>query len=152
MQGPSRPTERNPETSARSRRESWWQIYLPVLLATALGIVAFVLIVRSGDKGTSAIADLSLILLILPALIVGLVVLALFVLLVYGISWLVRNSPPYAKQAQDTVGEVGGQVRAVMDGLANGIIVARGAVAGLRALLESDSADGDQEQASAPKD
>jgi hypothetical protein len=135
MQGPTRPTERNPETTARSRRESWWQIYLPVLLASALGIVALVLIARSGAAGTSAMADLSLILLSVPVLIVGLVVL-----------------PPYAKTAQDAVGKVGEQIRAVMNGLASGVIVARGVVAGLHSLLESDSVDGDRSPGSAPRD
>jgi predicted PurR-regulated permease PerM len=152
MQGPTHPTERNPETTARSRRESWWQIYLPVLLASALGIVALVLIVRSGAAGTSAIADLSLILLSVPVLIVGLVVLVAFGFVVYGVSWLVRNLPPYAKTAQDAVDKVGEQIRAVMNGLAGGVIVARGVVAGLRSLLESDSVDGDRSPGSAPRD
>lgn len=91
-----RPTARNPETLARFRRETWWQITFPMLVLTLLllgGVVA--LVFWQGAGGASVVADFSLALLILPLLVLGLLALGLIVGLIYLVMVAIEKLPRY---------------------------------------------------------
>jgi uncharacterized membrane protein YhdT len=68
---------RNPETYAVHRRETRWQIWLPIGLTITVLILLTALIAISGYSELSQWAAAALILLIVPVLIVGLIVLAI---------------------------------------------------------------------------
>lgn len=87
---------RNPHAQARHRRESFWQIKLPLLIGFALVMAAVVGIVVSATKPTTELgrwADISLIWVILPALFFTLILVAILGALVVGISFLLRTVP-----------------------------------------------------------
>jgi hypothetical protein len=68
---------RNPETYAAHRRESLWQIWLPIGLTITLLVLLVAVIVITGYSELSQWAATALILLIIPFLVVGLIVLAI---------------------------------------------------------------------------
>ncbi len=97
-----RPTATNPATRRRFRRSQWLEIYLPLaggVLLVAVALTGTVLAAHGGSW--SAWADAALLLLVLPALLLGLVLLALLGGLAYGLWWVIRAAPPYFKIVQD---------------------------------------------------
>jgi len=99
---PPRPRVRNLYTQARIRRDVLWQIGLPLGLAVAVVItLAVLLILPGGAPARSPWADVSLILLILPATVLGALVLVLVAALVVGLYFVLRELPGYFKLAQD---------------------------------------------------
>jgi hypothetical protein len=99
----SRP--RNPETYARLRRESLWQIYVPLGVGVlAIFILMGITIAAGLSARLSALsiwADISLVYLIVFGLIGGLVVLVLVLGVCVGLYYALRELPGYFKIAQD---------------------------------------------------
>ena len=128
------PITPNPITQHTFRRSVWLQIYLPLilgglLLAAALGGV----VVAAGGGGFSAWADVSLIFLLLPALLLGLIAGAAVGALAYGVWWLVRESPPYFRLAQDVGQRVARQTRKIADRVVEPMLRAQAAQAQAKA-------------------
>jgi len=96
--------EPNPVTHANHQREVFWQITFPLILGV-LVILAFAgLTIAAGiglSPATSTWASISLIWLILPGLIIGLVLIVFLSSVIYGIIRLVQVLPVYARQVQD---------------------------------------------------
>jgi hypothetical protein len=133
------PTERNPVTTARFRRESWWQIQFPVLLVTLLGVGAVVLLaVRGGVEAIRAVSAYSLIILLIPALLVALLLVGIGGALVYLMFELLRLVPPYANVAQQELEGVHQWVDRATDRLAGGLIRTRSTLAGINAYLRRE--------------
>jgi cell division protein FtsW (lipid II flippase) len=96
------PRVRNPRTQRLHHREALWQIGLPVVLACLAVIALMGLTVFVTDVSTrSVFADVSLILLILPAAVGALVALALVAGACVGVWYVLREVPFLFKQAQD---------------------------------------------------
>jgi hypothetical protein len=138
------PTARNPATTARFRRESWWQIIFPVVLVgtISLGVVVFLGIMAfAGEPGSelpaSVVADFTLILLILLALVGGLILLALVIAVWYGVTYVVRAIPPYTFVAQQSVDKVYQATNNVSNKIAGVIISIRGFFLGIKLFLEN---------------
>ncbi len=132
---PQTPPQGNPETLARFRRETWWQVTFPVLLVALLAIAALVLlIVLGGPAAVSVVADYSLALLVILALLPILIVFALAAGLVYLVSLLIRKVPPYTHKAQQFVQRASDWVDQQTDRLAGTVITIRSALAGLGAV------------------
>jgi hypothetical protein len=139
--GPSAgpPTERNPVTTARFRRESWWQIQFPVLLVTLLAIgVVVALAVWGGADAIRAVSAYSLILLLIPALLVTLLLVGVGGGLVYLMFKLLRLLPPYANLAQQELESAHQWVDRATDRLAGGLIRIRSTLAGINAYLRRE--------------
>jgi hypothetical protein len=101
------PKLRNPRTEAKIRREVVWQIILPLSLAVILTLTLMGLIVVQRDAPVrSPLADVSVIFLIIPAALWGLVFIALIGGLCFGIFYALRELPPLFKQAQDFMVQV----------------------------------------------
>ena len=87
---------RNPDTHAKHRREVFWQIVVPLgvgilfVIALAGGLIVF----EVGDA--SLWADISLIWLIMPVLLMALIPLALLLAMIYLLVIILRDLPPYA--------------------------------------------------------
>jgi hypothetical protein len=99
---PPRPKIRNARTQALTRRETMWQIGVPLGVAMALTLAAMVwLVVGASYPTLSAVADVSLLLLICPVILAGVVALVLLSGLVFGMHYALRELPYLFKKAQD---------------------------------------------------
>jgi hypothetical protein len=124
---------RNQRTAALIRRDVIWQIGLPLGLAVLVVVViAGLLIAPVGAPVRSVWADISLILLIIPTGLFGLVALALVGALVYGLILLLRELPYYAKLAQDFVALATYRVNMVAAKISNVVLSIRSFWAGAR--------------------
>ena len=129
--------ERNPATYAAHRREVFWQIIFPFILALIiiLGLVAGVIL--AGYQGMEAVsrwADVSLIWLLLPLLIVLLVTLAILSGVVYLITKLLGVLPGYARMVQDFFSLVQLRVKSISDRLVEPVLKLHSFKAGVGAL------------------
>lgn len=124
---------RNQRTAALMRRDVIWQIALPLGLATlAVLVIAALLIAPVGAPVRSVWADISLIFLIIPTVLFGLVLLVLIAALAYGMYYVLRELPPYAKQAQDIVALATYRVNTVAAKIADVVLSIRSFWAGVR--------------------
>jgi hypothetical protein len=90
----------NLKTQASFRRQVRWQVYLPLVLIV-LGLVALLVVLASAGVGdTSLWADLSVVLLALPACLLGVVLLAALLAAGVGVARLTALLPPYSFKAQ----------------------------------------------------
>jgi hypothetical protein len=87
----------------KHRRDVTRQIILPIILVTLIGIVFAVLAGFGATQNSPNIglwADISLIWLIIPMMLLALIILALTIAMVYGLNRLLKVSPHYTGQAQ----------------------------------------------------
>lgn len=137
------PTERNPITEKNFKRDSWWQITFPVLVVTLLSIgLAVVLYFFRGAGGTSIIADYTLIILLIPALVVVLVVFGALVGLAVILGKAIRGIPPYTNSAQQFLQKTHSVVDKTSTQVASGVISARSAMMGVNLYLAQRAANG----------
>jgi hypothetical protein len=128
-----RPRARNPQTQAQIRRDTIWQIALPLGLAVVVVLVLMVLvIVPSGAPVRSPWAAVSLMILIIPTAFAGLVVLALLLAMNYGIWFGLGKLPAYFKLAQDWVALASDHVQGAAKKVSNVILSTRSFVAGVK--------------------
>ena len=140
---PSAPRARNLLAQAKMRRDVQLQILAPIILAALLVLVLLVLLILPGGAPVrSPLADVALILLIVPALIGGLLLLAVLGGLIYVLALGIRRLPPYFKIGQDYValaaGKIQGGVKKASDGVLkvrSGVAAAQRMAADLRAML-----------------
>jgi hypothetical protein len=77
---------RNPVTHAKHRREVFWQITIPVIIGVILivGVAILIILASIGNfMVSSKLADISIIWLIIPAMIISLIVALILAGLVY---------------------------------------------------------------------
>jgi len=130
---PSGPRRRNPVTKAQIRRDTIWQILTPLAVAVVVVIVALVPVILPGGAATrSPLAAVSLMLLIVPTVILGVLVLALLLGLNYGV-WLgITRLPPYFKIAQDWVALLADRIQNAADSVSKVILKIRSTLAGVK--------------------
>ncbi len=105
----------NPLTTQRHQRESFQQIFLPFFLAIVLLIVLAILLGRATSYNTSQGAQIALIGLILPTMILGLLFLAVTIAIIVGVAKLTRLLPRYSRAAQDFFALLARQTRRTAD-------------------------------------
>lgn len=133
---PPQPKVRNPRTHAVIRRETWQQITLPLGLI-GLGMAALVVLVVLGTAApvqTGAFADVSLIFLICLNGLGSLIGLALLGGLIYGVGYLLRESPFWFKRAQDFIWGLSMQVKGMTQQVDNRIVGVHISVAALQSI------------------
>src|SRR5689334_1682464 len=107
LEQPPVPKARNPRTQAQIRREVFWQIALPMGLAAILTLtLAGVMVAQRYAPVRSPLANVSVMFLIIPTALWGLVLLALIVAVCVGLFYALRELPPLFKQAQDFMAQV----------------------------------------------
>lgn len=96
----------NPVTRRKHRREAFWQITFPLIVGILLivGLAIGLAVGGVGEAGTWS--EVAMIFLTLPVLVIGLLFLALFGGLAYGIGSLMRVLPGYTVQVQDLVKKI----------------------------------------------
>ena len=127
------PRARNPLTQTQIRRDTIWQIALPLGLAVVGALVLMVLIIApSGAAVRSPWADVSLMFLIIPTAFAGLFVLVLLAGVIYGVWFGLSKLPPYFKVAQDYVALAGDYVQGAAKKVSNVILSTRSFAAGVK--------------------
>ncbi len=131
--------ERNPITHASHRREVWWQITFPLLLAillllAAAGSVIWVAVTPVAQDQVSRWADVSTIWLLLPVLGFSVLFLAILAGITYGVMRLMRVLPGFMRLIQDYLLIIQKGMKRVMDFVAEPFLKTHSAAAGLKAL------------------
>jgi hypothetical protein len=127
-------SERNPVTQKAHRRQVFWQITIPLIVIALLAVAVAVLASLSSANTASRWADISLIFLIIPALLVAFLFLAFNAALIFGLVQLLKALPPFALKAQNLAYLVEARVRSMADSLAKPFIRANSVSAGWRRL------------------
>lgn len=141
QQPPERPSlpPRNPTTHARHRREVFWQITAPLLVVLILLLGLVGLVIWAGVQANPEVgrwADVSLVWLIVPVMIVSFIFLLLLSAITFGVVKLIQVLPPYARLAQDFFLRIQARVTGIADRLVRPIVRAKGAAAAARRLRD----------------
>jgi hypothetical protein len=125
---------RNPFTHQKHRREVFWQVTIP-LAAGLIIVLALAVGVTFASSGlASRLADVSLIWLILPAMVITLVFLVLTAGLAYGVIWLIGKLPPLAFKIHKFLLLFSTRVRKISDKAVEPVIRVESLKASWRAL------------------
>jgi hypothetical protein len=136
---PLAPKVRNPRTQALNRRETFWQIALPLGAASVVAVALMVLAIvgTAAPIRTSALADVSLMFLILIAATGGVVGLVLIVGLCWGVAYALRELPYLFKRAQDFTALVAYHTKRVTTPLNESVLSVGSLVAAVRQAVIS---------------
>jgi uncharacterized membrane protein len=91
--------ERNPQTHAEHKKETFWQIILPLLIGLLLVLLVVIGVIFSAVQPVSEVsryADVALIWMILPALFFALLAMIILAGFVYLVTMLLHILPRYA--------------------------------------------------------
>jgi len=129
--------ERNPVTYKRHRKEVMWQILVPVLIGAVIVLALAILATTRTDAQVSKGADVSVIWMITPMLIIALIFLVLLGAMIYAMMSLLGILPSYARLVQDYFDAIRVQVGIVSDKAVEPILRMESIKASLRALGRS---------------
>lgn len=127
--------ERNPVTHRIHRRQVFWQITLPVLLGVLLLIALGVLASLGVPGKISQRADVALIWLVAPQLLVCLFFLAILMGLAIGLTRLIQVLPFSMRKLQDFFVTAGKQIQKLSDRMAEPVLRVHGLSASIQAFL-----------------
>ncbi|MGW8144509.1 MAG: hypothetical protein ACWGN2_08940 [Anaerolineales bacterium] len=85
--------QRNPITHEAHRRQTFWQIYFPLIVFGVLVVITIVLAILADDQANSKWADISLIYMISIAMVTFVIVIAALIFLGYYTTKLLRATP-----------------------------------------------------------
>jgi hypothetical protein len=125
---------RNPITRQRHHREVFWQITLPIIIVSLILLVLAVLTVGLSAESASTWADISLIYMIVPALLMSLLAMIILAGGIYLTVWLIRMRPFYFFKGHNWFLLVNLRVGRVGDSLAEPFLRVRAWKAGAGAL------------------
>ena len=101
----------------------WLQIYLPFIFLLLI-LAAVVAVLWVGGTGSySGWADSALVILMIPALLVGLVIFGALAALCYGVMVIIGLIPEPAKRAQEIAGRIAAETRRFADMAARPMMV-----------------------------
>ena len=129
--------ERNPVTYEVHRKEVFRQITIPFLIGLLVLLAACVAVVFFSFRGNldaSRLADVSLIWLILPGMVIVLVFSLLFGGLAYGVFWLIGKLPPLFLKVFNFIVKVGAILRNASDKAVEPVLKVESLRASWRAL------------------
>jgi len=112
------------------------QIYFHFLLVLILVGVLVGSIWVTGSGSASVWADLSLVMLIIPAFVIGLILLIVLAAFVYGIWYLIGIIPEPMRQLQDIVKRVAASTERFTNLAAKPVIIPRALRAGISAAIK----------------
>ena len=141
QQPPERPVlpPRNPTTHAKHRREVLWQITVPLLVVLILLLGLVGLVIWSGVQANPEVgrwADISLVWLIVPVIILSFIFLLLLSAITFGVIKLIQVLPPYARLVQDFFLRIQARVSGISNSLVRPIVQTKSAAAAARRLRD----------------
>jgi hypothetical protein len=98
---PAFPLERNPVTHRRHRSEVFWQITLPSVIGIVLIAALAFLATQTTSFQVGVWADISIIWLIMPVMMITLVSLVIMIASIYLSAQLIRILPFYSRRVQE---------------------------------------------------
>ena len=107
--------ERNPKTHKAHNREVFYQITLPLVFGIVTALLLAVLATQATASKVSTWADISLMMMIIPTMIVALLFLVLTAGTIYLMVKLLPLIPPYARFVQDWFAYIAFRVRFFAD-------------------------------------
>jgi len=124
------------------RRQTFWQVLLPVLLSVLLVLVGLVLLIMLANDGDpagklSVWADTSLIWLLLPMMGLGLMAILILGAMIYLLARLLKILPTYTALVQHYFSFAETWVKLMAGKLLNPVLKVRGYQAGAGHLLKS---------------
>ncbi|MCL4559401.1 MAG: hypothetical protein M1281_02150 [Chloroflexi bacterium] len=126
----------NPQTRRLHLRQTWLQILLPILAAVLIFIALAVLVGLAPNLQVSRYSNISLILLIIPTFLVGMIFLAIMAGGIYAISRLLNAIPPYAHLAQMYIEAFGRAIKRAADLSASPVISVESIAASIGAVFK----------------
>lgn len=135
MQYQTRPTRVPP--NPRHSRQVFWQIWLPLILAALVILTAAVLVVVTSSSGTlitAQLASISIIWMITPMIIAGMIFLLVTAGLIFVAAYVLRIVPVYTRLVQVWVQIFGLRIENILNTLAGPVIRSRASVAGWKAF------------------
>jgi len=126
--------QRNPITQEAHRRQTFWQIYFPLILFGVLVISAIVLAILLDDTGASKWADISLIYILSLIMVVMLLTMIMLVVTVIYTSKMLKATPYYFFVIQRYVYILELRVKQASNGAAEPFLRLNSMIAGARVL------------------
>jgi hypothetical protein len=134
---PQAPRPRNPLTYRNHRHQVLWQITIPVLVGVLILVALAALAVLADASQSRQLADISLITLIVPAIIFGLIYLVLMVGSIFLVVRLIMELPFFTFRAQNFLALVDLRVKRVGNSLSEPFVRVHSFRASLRAFRRS---------------
>jgi ABC-type dipeptide/oligopeptide/nickel transport system permease component len=117
------------------KKHVWLQIYLPLLLVV-VAITILVAILWVNQQGKASVwADVSLVMLIIPTFIIGLILLVLLVGVTYGAAYLIGVLPDPFRRMQEIMNQVSDSVERGSKMAAKPVIVPKAAGSAIQAIF-----------------
>ena len=101
----------------KHQKESFWQITLPLVICSliTLGLAIWIIYAAALGNQIGKTADISLIILIIPAMILFLIPLAILVGLTYSVIWLNKNTSNFMVRLQDFLYQINDAAKKASD-------------------------------------
>jgi hypothetical protein len=121
------------------KRQIWWQILLPMIFVSLLGLAAGGLTIAAGLSDASRTrvwADVSLIWMLSPALFFALAGVAVLAGMIYAVARLTRATPRFTSRAQQVAGRAAAATRKAADGITKPFVWFQQAGAVLKSIFK----------------
>lgn len=137
MNSPKSPPglQRNISPYRLHKKQVFWQIILPLSIGIPILLTLVILALISRSESTSHWADVSLIFLSIPLMLLGLLISVLIVSLIIGVYRLMQFIPTYAHLVQKYAFLVGSRVLQACNISVEPILFVRGTTAAIRTLF-----------------
>jgi len=129
--------EETPSIKAH-KRQKFWQITFPLILAVLLILAVAILTSISAfgeESGAGRWAAISTIWLVIPVMVLALIAMALLFAMVYGMARLLKIIPPYTGKAQYYVNKAADKIHIAADTLTKPVMMGGGLIASLKTLF-----------------
>jgi heme/copper-type cytochrome/quinol oxidase subunit 2 len=126
--------QRNPITYEAHRRQTFWQIYFPLIIFALLVIGTMVLVLLEGREQQSQGSDISLIFLISVTLVAFLIVIVVSIYLIVYLRRLIKASPYFFFNVQRISYTIEMRVKKFSNMVVEPILRLNSFIAGARAL------------------
>jgi hypothetical protein len=135
--------EPNPVTRDIHQRQVFWQVFVPVVLSAVIFLGLGVLLTVSGSPDqVTRFSDISIIFLILPTVLVGIIFLVLFGAFIFLAARLLKVLPSYTRLAQIYLNRLTGMLHRAADMAADPILSVESKYAGIKSIFQKESSNG----------
>jgi K+-sensing histidine kinase KdpD len=126
--------QRNPITKEAHQRQTFFQIYLPLIIVALIVILFVVLALVAQNENVSRWADISLIFLISVSLVVTVITIAAIIVLTIYLTRLLKASPYFFFEVQRITYIIEVRSKAIGNSIVEPVLRVNSFIAGLRAL------------------
>lgn len=126
----------NPVTQKTHRIQVLWQVVLPLVLGGLVILTLDVFTIQASEDTVDRGADLGMIIILLPVMIMLVILLALFSVTIYGLLRAQKVIPRFTYQAQTLVGRMQQIVNSTTDRTVAPILSINGWLAGIKTLVK----------------